>query len=317
MIVIGGEALVDLVPDPSTADGELGPLHPRLGGGPYNVAIALGRLGVPACFLSRISVDLFGDKLLERLRESRVDDRLVQRGPEPSTLAVVGLGADGSARYSFHTEGTADRLVEDRGPLPEDTVAVSFGTLSMLLEPGATVYETILHREAQRGRFVALDPNIRADLIADPDAYRARFRSWLPSLSLLKLSEEDADWLAGGSADVFDTVRDWQRRGPAAVVLTRGAGGLAVLGGDGEWAEVSGVDTRVVDTIGAGDTVQAALLAWLHGQGLLDAEAVRGIDRQGWERALRFAADAAAITVSRAGAEPPSADELDDAHSVM
>lgn len=317
MIVIGGEALVDLVPDPSTQEGELGPLHPRLGGGPYNVAIALGRLGVPACFLSRISADQFGDKLLERLRESGVDDRLVQRGPEPTTLAVVGLGADGSARYSFHVEGTADRLVADRGPLPEDTRAVSFGTLSMLLEPGASAYEAILHREAALGRFVALDPNIRADLVADPDAYRERFRSWLPSLGLLKLSEEDAEWLAGDSADLADTVRDWQRRGPSAVVLTRGAGGLAVLAGDGEWVEVTGAEARVVDTIGAGDTVQAALLAWLHGEGVLSAEAVRGLDRRGWERALRFAADAAAITVSRAGAEPPFADELGSAHSVM
>lgn len=317
MIVIGGEALVDLVPDPSTAEGELGPLHPRLGGGPYNVAIALGRLGVPACFYSRVSADLFGDKFVERLRESHVDDRLVQRGPEPTTLAVVGLGGDGSARYSFHTEGTADRLVEDRGPLPEDTEAISLGTLGMVLEPGASAYEAVLHREAARGRFVAVDPNIRADLVADPDAYRTRFRSWLPSLGLLKLSEEDAEWLAGDGADVLNTVRDWQRSGPAAVVLTRGAGGLAVLGGNGEWVEVSGTATRVVDTIGAGDTVQAALLAWLHRENALDADTVRALDRHDWERALRFAADAAAVTVSRAGAEPPFADELDDAHSVM
>lgn len=317
MIVIGGEALVDLVPDPSTAEGELGPLHPRLGGGPYNVAIALGRLGVPACFYSRVSTDLFGDKFVERLRESHVDDRLVQRGPEPTTLAVVGLGGDGSARYSFHTEGTADRLVEDCGPLPEDAAAISLGTLGMVLEPGASAYEAVLHREAARGRFVAVDPNIRADLIADPDAYRERFRSWLPSLGLVKLSEEDAAWLAGNGADVMNTVRDWQRSGPAAVVLTRGAGGLAVLGGNGEWVEVSGTAIRVVDTIGAGDTVQAALLAWLHQENALDVDTVRALDRHDWERALWFAADAAAVTVSRAGAEPPFVEELDDAHSVM
>ncbi len=192
MIVIGGEALVDLVPDPSTADGELGPLHPRLGGGPYNVAIALGRLGVPAAFFARLSTDQFGDKLLERLRSSNVDVELVQRGPEPTSLAVVGLAENGSARYSFHTEGTAARFVTDQ-QLPEQATAVCLGTLGLVLEPGASVYEKVLFREAEQGRFIALDPNIRADLITDPVAYRARFASWLPSVGLLKVSDDDAE----------------------------------------------------------------------------------------------------------------------------
>ncbi|MEU5850607.1 carbohydrate kinase family protein [Saccharopolyspora shandongensis] len=307
MIVIGGEALVDLVPDPSTADGELGPLHPLLGGGPYNVAIALGRLGVPAAFFARLSTDQFGDKLLERLRSSDVDVDLVQRGPEPTTLAVVGLAEDGSARYSFHTEGTAARFVEDR-PLPEQATALCLGTLGMVLEPGASVYEEVLFREAARGRFIALDPNIRADLIADADAYRARFASWLPSVGLLKVSDADAEWLAGGG-DVLAAAREWQRGGPAAVVLTRGADGLTVVTGDGE-VSVPGVRAEVADTIGAGDTVQAALLAWLHRNDALSADAVRALDREQWAQALRFAAAAAAVTVSRPGAEPPWAAEL-------
>ncbi|MEV5540858.1 carbohydrate kinase [Saccharopolyspora shandongensis] len=307
MIVIGGEALVDLVPDPSTADGELGPLHPLLGGGPYNVAIALGRLGVPAAFFARLSTDQFGDKLLERLRSSDVDVDLVQRGPEPTTLAVVGLAEDGSARYSFHTEGTAARFVEDR-PLPEQATALCLGTLGLVLEPGASVYEEVLFREAARGRFIALDPNIRADLIADADAYRARFASWLPSVGLLKVSDDDAEWLAGGG-DVLAAAREWQCGGPAAVVLTRGADGLTVVTGDGE-VSVPGVRAEVADTIGAGDTVQAALLAWLHRNDALSADAVRALGREQWAQALRFAAAAAAVTVSRPGAEPPWAAEL-------
>lgn len=311
MIVIGGEALVDLVPDAATMDGELGPLHPRLGGGPYNVAIALGRLGIPAAFFARISTDQFGDKLLDRLQKSNVDDRLVQRGPEPTTLAVVGLGADGSARYTFHTADTAGRFVEDLGPLPADTTAVSFGTLSMVLEPGATVYEKVLLREAERGRFVAVDPNIRAALIDDPAAYRRRFASWLPSVSLLKLSVEDAQWLTdGGERDLSESVRGWQQAGPAAVVLTRGSDGLSVLTGGGEWVEVPGVRAEVADTIGAGDTVQAALLAWLHRHDVLTWDGVRALGPDEWDQALRFAASAAAVTVSRPGAEPPYLSEL-------
>ncbi|MDA3625928.1 carbohydrate kinase [Saccharopolyspora oryzae] len=307
MIVIGGEALVDLVPDPATGEGELGPLHPLLGGGPYNVAIALGRLGVPAAFYARLSTDQFGDELFERLRASNVDVELVQRGPEPTTLAVVGLAEDGSARYSFHTEGTATRFVTDQ-ELPERATALCLGTLGMVLEPGASVYERVLFREAERGRFVALDPNIRAGLIADADAYRARFRSWLPSVGLLKVSDDDAEWLADGG-DVLAAAREWQRQGPAAVVLTRGADGLTAVTADGEFT-VPGEKVDVADTIGAGDTVQAALLAWLHRNDALSAEGVRALDGTGWERALRFAAAAAAVTVSRPGAEPPWSEEL-------
>lgn len=314
MIVVCGEALVDLVPDASAVPGTLAPLHPRLGGGPYNVAIALGRLGMPTGFATKISSDQFGDKLLERLRDCGVDTDLVQRGEQPSTLAVVGLDANGSARYSFHTEGTAGRFITDPGPLPDGTEALSFGTLSLILEPGATVYETMLHRQAQRGRFTALDPNIRADLIDDPDTYRERFVSWLPATNLLKLSVEDARWLAGdelpGYPALLDRLRQWQRGGPSAVVLTRGCDGIAALTGTGELVEVAGVQADVIDTIGAGDTVQAALLAWLRGHRALSPEAVRALDVGQWRAALRFAASAAAITVSRQGAEPPYASEL-------
>jgi len=314
VIVVGGEALVDLVPTPGSAAGELGTLAPRLGGGPFNVAVALGRLGVPVRFLSRVSTDHFGEALLRRLRLSGVDTALVQRGDEPTTLAVVGLAADGSARYTFHVAGTADRLVTDPGPLPGEVRAVSLGTLSLVLEPGATVYETVLRREAAAGRLIALDPNVRPALVADPAAYRARFASWLPDVGLLKLSAEDAAWLTGDSdVDVLDAAREWREKGPAAVVLTRGAEGLAVLTGTGELVEVPAVRVPVVDTIGAGDTIQAALLAWLYRAGALSSAAVRELDARAWGSALRFAAAAAARTCARAGAEPPFASELDEA----
>ncbi|GAA4885322.1 carbohydrate kinase [Saccharopolyspora cebuensis] len=303
MIVIGGEALVDLVPA-STADGPLAPLHPRLGGGPYNVAITLGRQGIPVGFHGRISTDPLGEALLDRLTESAVDTELVQRGPEPTTLAVVGLAADGGARYSFHTRDTAAPLVRP-AELPAHCTALCLGTLGLVLEPGATVYEQALFRAAEQGRFTALDPNVRAGMIADPDAYRARFESWLPAVDLLKLSEEDARWLSPDEP-VVDAVRRWRDAGPRAVVLTRGGDGLLVLAGE-EPVRVPAPATAVADTIGAGDTVQGSLLAWLHREGALDADALTGLD---WHRALRHAAAAAAITVSRPGAEPPWSAEL-------
>ncbi|MBD0844552.1 carbohydrate kinase family protein [Streptomyces sp. TRM68416] len=301
MIVVAGEALIDLVPQ---GTGALADLKPALGGGPYNTAVALGRLGSPTAFCSRTSHDAFGTALLDGLRRAGVDVSGVQRGPEPTTLAVATLDANGSASYSFYVDGTADRLFAAPDALPAGTRAVSFGTCSLVLEPGASAYEKLMRTAAAQGVFTALDPNIRPGLIPDPDAYRARFRSWLPSVSLLKLSAEDAEWLG-------DAPHEWLAAGPSAVVVTHGGDGLTVLTRDGAEYSVPGEKVDVVDTIGAGDTVNAALLHGLTAQNALSAEALAALGADGWTRLLRFAARAAAITCSRAGAEPPYAHELE------
>ncbi|WP_250405362.1 carbohydrate kinase family protein, partial [Streptomyces cellostaticus] len=298
MIVVAGEALIDLVP---RGPGALADLRPAPGGGPYNTAVALGRLGSPTAFCSRTSLDAFGEALLDGLRRAGVEVSDVQRGPEPTTLAVATVDAGGSAAYSFYVDGTADRLFTAPAALPAGTRAVSFGTCSLVLEPGASAYEKLMRAAAARGLFTALDPNVRTGLIPDADAYRARFRGWLPSVTLLKLSEEDAAWLGG-------TPREWLAAGPSAVVVTRGGEGLTVHTRDGTaYAEhsVPGEKVEVVDTIGAGDTVNAALLHGLATQDALSSRGLAALGRDGWRRLLRFAARAAAVTCSRAGAEPP------------
>ncbi|WP_274557064.1 carbohydrate kinase family protein [Streptomyces spiramyceticus] len=302
MIVVAGESLIDLVPQGQDT-GPLAPLLPRLGGGPYNTAVALGRLGAPAAFCSRISTDGFGEALVDGLRKAGVDTSLVQRGPEPTTLAVATLGADGSAGYGFYAQGSADRLFELPPELPSMVRALALGTCSLVLEPGASAYEALLRQEAGRGVFTLLDPNIRPGLIPDPEAYRARFRSWLPYVTLLKLSEDDAEWLGGA-------VEEWLAEGPAAVVLTRGAGGLAVRTRTGAKADVPAVRVAVADTIGAGDTVNAALLHRLSAHGALSAGALDALGAGAWADTLGYAAMAAAITCSRPGAQPPYAGEL-------
>lgn len=301
MIVVAGEALIDLVPQ---GPGALAGLRPALGGGPYNTAVALGRLGSPTAFCSRVSSDAFGEALLDGLRTAGVDVSGVRRGAEPTTLAVATIDAYGSAAYSFYVEGTADRLFTAPDALPAGTRAVSFGTCSLVLEPGASAYEELMRTAAGQGVFTALDPNIRAGLIPDPDAYRARFLTWLPSMTLLKLSEEDARWLGGSP-------RVWLAAGPSAVVITHGGDGLTVFTRDGAEHSVPGEKVDVVDTIGAGDTVNAALLHGLAAQDALSPAALAGLGADGWTRLLRFAARAAAITCSRAGAEPPYAHELE------
>ncbi|UYB43045.1 carbohydrate kinase [Streptomyces sp. Je 1-4] len=334
MIVVAGEALIDLVPSPqnplpaahdgspsAAPDGPLPALLPRRGGGPYNTAVALGRLGSPAAFCSRISTDAFGQALLDGLHGGGVDTSLVQRGSEPTTLAVADISPDGSAGYGFYADGTADRLFTLPPVLPAAARALSLGTCSLVLEPGASAYESLLRREARRGVFTALDPNIRPGLIPDPDAYRARFRSWLPDIALLKLSEEDALWLAGsgegpggamggGRDAVLAAAKEWLAAGPAAIVLTHGGDGLTVLTPGGGALTVPGEPVTVVDTIGAGDTVNAALLHRLDAHDALSRTAVAALGTEDWQDILRFAARAAAVTCSRAGAEPPFAAEL-------
>lgn len=214
MITVAGESLIDLVPQNAAAPGEpLPALLPRLGGGPYNTAIALGRLGARVGFCSRVSTDHFGEALLDGLRTAGVELSLVQRGPEPTTLAVATVGADGSAGFGFYAEGSADRLFTLPVQLPSGVRALSLGTCSLVLEPGASAYEALLRRESARGVFTLLDPNIRSGLIPDADGYRKRFRGWLPDVTLLKLSEEDAEWLGGGPQEWLAAARrPWSSR---------------------------------------------------------------------------------------------------------
>ncbi|OZC52671.1 MULTISPECIES: carbohydrate kinase family protein [Nocardiaceae] len=306
-ILVCGEALVDLVP---VHEGPL--LSPKLGGGPFNVAVAIGRLGSPVAYLSRISRDPFGEQILASLRDAGVDISWVQRGDEPTTLAMTTLAEDGSAEYSFYADGTADRLVADPGDLPDEISVLSFGTLSLLYEPGASMYAGLLHRARAAGKLTMLDPNIRPAAIDSTsgditaDGFRDRFRSWLPSIDILKVSEDDSYWLGLGTQGT--TVDDWLAAGVTAVVMTRGGDGISVFTAADE-ISVPGVAVDVVDTIGAGDTVHGALLSFLQKETIITSNAVKAMSKQDWQQALEFAAKAAAITVSRPGADPPWASE--------
>ena len=310
-IVIAGEALIDLVPH---GRGALAALTPRPGGGPYNTAVALGRLGTATAFLSRVSNDPYGEALMAGLHAADVGTALVQRGPEPTTLAATTIGDDGSAHYTFYVDGTADRLFTAPGQLPPEVRAVAFGTCSLVLEPGATAYEKVLRAASADGVLTALDPNIRPPLIADPAAYRDRFAAWLPDVALLKLSSEDAGWLArtDDPAAVRDSCLRRLDQGPRAVLLTDGPHGLTVFTrAHGVLHVPSHTGLPLSDTIGAGDTVNAAVLHWLAAHDALAPAALDALGADEWRAALAFAARAAAITCSRPGADPPWAAELD------
>ena len=304
MIAVAGEALIDLVESDGT-------LHPLPGGGPFNTAVALGRLGVPTGFLSRLSHDQFGELLVELLRESGVDDRYLLRGPAPTPVAVVHTSAGGDATYSFHLAGTAyaDLTPEDLPVLGPEVVALHLGTLALATDPPAAALEVLMRREADR-RLIMVDPNVRPEVIGDHGAYLARFESWLSYVHLVKLSARDAEWLYPDLGPEACAQR-LLALGARLAVVTLGPDGALAVSGDGE-ARVSSPAVEVVDTVGAGDAFGAGLLRALWASDALQVEAVARLDDAGLEQALSFACVVAALQCSRAGAVPPTLDDVDE-----
>ena len=293
MILCAGEALIDMLPR-DTAEGAA--FLPVAGGAVFNTAIALGRLGAPVAFHSGLSTDLFGDQLAAALDQSGVVDRTA-RADRPTTLAFVTL-TDGHAEYAFYDEGTAGRmLTPDDAPETGDVTALFLGGISLAVEPCAAAYEALALRHPDLPLMV--DPNIRPGFIADPGTYRARLNRILAVADIVKLSDEDMAWLGTTPEEVLS-------RGPRAVCLTEGARGATAITASGT-VRVPAQTVEVVDTVGAGDTFNAGVLAGLHEAGALardriDADALRG--------ALELGVAAAAVTVSRAGANPPRRSEL-------
>lgn len=306
MILCCGEALIDMLP--GKTDGGEAAFVPHVGGAVFNTAIALGRLGIPTGLVSGLSRDVFGQSLVQALNGSGVDLRHAHFSDRPTTLAFAHL-RDGHAVYSFYDENSAGRMVTQTDlPLPDESVtALHFSCISLVAEPCGTAYETLMRREHQR-RVIMLDPNIRQGFITDRPRHLERMRRMIAMSDIVKLSDEDMDWFGEG-ANHDDIAQRWLTMGPTMVVLTRGAQG-AVGYTTQTRVELRAPPVDVVDTVGAGDTFNAGLLGWLHDTGLLSKENIAGLSRNDLSAALDFATKAAAITVSRAGANPPWRSEL-------
>lgn len=306
MIICCGEALIDMLPRRSTA-GEPA-FAPYSGGAVFNTAIALGRLGVPAEFFSGLSSDLFGEQLRTSLTESGVGSRYAHISSRPTTLAFVQL-VDGHASYVFYDEGTAGRMLSeaDLPVLEGDVDAMLFGAISLIPEPSGPAYEALMRREFA-SRVTMLDPNIRPAFIPDRDKHLARMRRMIAMADILKLSDEDLAWF-GESGTAEETIARWLDAGPKLIVVTHGSKG-AVGHTNKHRVSVTPQPVTVVDTVGAGDTFNAGILASLHEQGALSKLRIANLTEQEIRRALSLGAAAAAVTVSRAGANPPWRREL-------
>jgi fructokinase len=306
MILVAGEALYDLF-----VEGEQGntlSLEARPGGSPFNVAVGLARLSQPVGFFGGVSQDFLGQRLLRLLEAEGIDARFVRHRRQPTTLSLVGLAPNGSPAYGFYGEG-ADRAIDaaEIPPLPAGLRALHLGSYSTVAEPVGTALESLLRRNPGIP-LVSYDPNVRLGVEPDIWIWRRKFASLLPFVHLLKISLEDFKLLFPG-ADSAELAGSWLKKGPRLVVITRGPEGAQGFTAAAT-AAVPATAVSVVDTVGAGDSYQAALLAGLAEAGRLDADSVTGLSAAGLGDLLAFAGAAAAITCSRRGADMPRRAEL-------
>lgn len=307
IVAVAGEALVDLVPAPVGGYLEIAP-----GGSPANVAVGLARLGVPARMLARIADDPLGRRMRAHLAGNGVALDYVVPATEQTSMAMVTVDESGVPSYDFRVAGTADwqwTPEELAGALDGPVVAVHSGSLALTTEPGATHLRALLARAAATAT-VSYDPNCRPLLMGAPADVLAGVHDLLAVADVVKVSSEDLEWL-GLTPEA--ALEDWRARGPAVVAVTLGGDGVLAGTASGLRTRRPGVPVDVVDTVGAGDTFSAALLAGLHRRDLLSAarrDALRAIDGPSLDALLDEAAAAAAITCSRRGADPPDAAEL-------
>ena len=299
-VLVVGEALVDIV---VRADGS-GAEHP--GGSPANVALGLARLGRDASLLTRIGSDERGTRIREHLEASGV--RLVEGTvvDAPTSTAAAHVDAQGVASYQFDIDWRLDTL-----PDPKDYAALHTGSIAAILQPGGDAVLDLVEK-ASGSVVVTYDPNARPTLMGDPATTRERMERIVALADVVKVSDEDLAWLAPGE-DPVDVAAAWQARGPAIVVVTRGGEGAVAVTPSGR-VEVQAPRIQVVDTVGAGDSFMSALIDFLDGAGLLAPGARTGIAAMPAEQVdamLRHAVRVAAVTCSRAGANPPTRAELD------
>jgi fructokinase len=308
VVAVAGEVITDLVPA-----GTDGLFRAAPGGSPANVAVGLARLEVPARLLARLSEDALGRRLRAHLEASGVDLSKAVVAAEPSSLAIVVLQPDSSAAYDFRVDGTADwqwQQDELAGAL-DGVVALHVGSLALTTPPGGAVLRRLAAR-ARATATVTFDPNVRPQLMGTAERVMTVVDEMLAVADVVKASTEDLEWLAPGR-DPADVAADWVSRGPALVVVTRGPDGAVAVGRSSGPVERPGTPVDLVDTVGAGDSFMAALIARMGRRGLLGAaarDALAAVDPSTVGELLDEAIAVSALTCARLGADPPTAAEM-------
>jgi fructokinase len=305
MYLCCGDSLFDMFSNPSSDPHGI-VLDGHVGGSPLNVALGLARMGNHSRFFTRISTDMFGRRIAGFMAANGIDAGPCVETRQNTTLAMIGLKEDNSADYVFYTDGTADCSM-----LPEDMPAeldpavrvIHFGSYSTVMEPTATTLALLAAREGD-DRFVSYDPNLRTMIEPDIDIWRARVEELSKAASFMKASDEDIAQL-GTTPEKF--AADAIGNGVELVCVTLGHGGAQAYSADGRQASVPGLKVDVADTVGAGDTFQAACLHWLGAEGLTRKGQARSADLAAM---AGFAVKAAALTCTRRGADLPTLDDI-------
>ena len=310
MILVCGEALIDVfAADAGGSDALCLTGHP--GGSPLNVAVGLSRLGRKAAYCGALSNDMFGVRLRRHLGTEGVDLRFAKTSSRRTPLSIVAVDGEGRVAYDFRNSDAADDdlLAADLpAALPAEINCLTVGSYALgLARTGKSV--TALAEREGRGRVVSFDPNVRLDLLADRALWQARFDRVAKVASIVKISREDIDLAFGAEADTETLVADLRSRGIALVAVTDGTAPIRLFGAFGAIA-VPSEASAVVDTVGAGDSFHAALLAHLDTAGLLTRDALAALSGTEAVEAARFAARAAAITCARRGADLPRLAEI-------
>ncbi len=309
MFVVGGESLIDLVPVSAGAQAERVALA---GGSPFNCAIALSKLGNETGFLCPISTDQYGDLLLTPLGEAGVNVLLGERVDAPTTKAIVTFNEKMQASYVF--ERGADHAFTREGllaALPEAVTLYQIGGFCPILPEDAAIWNAVVDAAIARGATISIDINVREKLVDDEAGYRARLSDFLDKAHIVKLSEEDHDWLVPGQSIEEHAAALLKRPNCALVVVTLGEeGSRAFSRADNGQAPIYAPPV-FGDTVGAGDSLMAGILTWLDEAGALEPDVLGDLDALQLEQMLRFGAVVAGINCGRKGCQPPSRPEVD------
>ena len=312
MYLVCGEALFDFFSE-EDASGQASKVNYKAiaGGSPFNVAVGLRRLGIEAGLFGGLSTDFLGRRLLQVLKDEGVSEQFLVEFAAPTTLSMVAVGANGSPQYNFRGEGCADRLLqaEHLPVLGDDVRGLHIGSFSLVVQPIGDTLLALVQRESGK-RLISLDPNVRLNPQPDIQLWRDRVAELVKHADLIKVSDEDLHLLYPDQSPE-SVLEGWLQHRCQLVFLTRGGNGASVFSRQhGHWSQPA-VKVVMADTVGAGDTFQAAVIAWLTEQQRDSIEGLQQLSKADIAALLDFACRAAALTCSKTGPDLPYRHQLD------